>query len=605
MILTARSATTGGPEPGLLRWRIRAGEGCLLGIEERAGDGGDDRPADGCTRIAWGPQVEFRAPAFGDTVELTAIEVQPLGVWGLGRTRGRGSLNADPACGTNAENPFDPLADNVGPDAPFLLGSVSKAITAAILRWTLKTAWAELEPGAAPTDTDLEDLLLFGPSPFPAPLFPQPLAELYGGLTAPPVLFPDSLNYDSEDSFPLCPDLTTAADPKWTLATLGQSLAHRAGLQREAIGFETVVANLAAIRPIPDEAAFLAEEQTLVDGDGAAVVAAAKAALGGSVYFVPRPTLSEILTATAGRCTRFPLGTYNYSNTDPAYWTTIIEQFTPSGRFSAHIGDPASHQDSALQRFFETQLGFPTTGASGIFRQQAVGLPPSAYPGPEKRSWSQSLGTYYPLDWDDKRPHCTWVDDTCDFESWLDANPGRTNWSWDLDQVLFPYRGAGVGAGTGGLAAAPLAMLRFMAQYWVGGYATNPKIGEPRDNVWTISTSHNGSLTGGYAWALQYGPDTASQWSFPSVAPSGHVLDDFDNLSPYLCELPGNDVPDGVDVFVAVNQRSDKKCVASEAQDGYTCGAAYGLLDNFVKFGICRVQQWNLVTPPWDFITPG
>jgi hypothetical protein len=663
LTLAARGHRAGSTVPHLLRWRIKAGEGCLRSIEPGRGDEKGSRSD--CSRTAWGQAVVFRAPTFGDTVELTGIEVrpvgpdggpaseiglvyvapgsipvtgsgdfhllpivralvdfmhhrcvgaaalgvarhgQPLGAWGLGRMNGRGSLNADPACGTNAENPFDPFADNVGSDAPLLLGSVSKPITAAVLRWTLKTAWAELEPGAAPTDDDLESLLLFGPSAFPAPLFPAPLADLYGGLTPPPVLFSDSLGYDSSDSFPLCPDLTTAADPKWTQATLGHTLAHRAGLQREAPSFGTVAANLAAIRPIPDEAAFQAEEQLLVDQYGAAVIAAAKAALGGTVYFVPRPTVGEILTAVAGRCTRFPLGTYNYSNTDPSYWTTMIEQHTPSGRYAANIGDPDSHQDSALQRFFETQLGFPTTGASGIFRQQgAIGLPASAYGGPEKRGWSQSQGTYYPLDWDDKRPHCTWADDACDFQDWLDANPGRTNWSWGLDQVLFAYSGGGVGAGTGGLAAAPLAMLRFMANYWIGGYGANPRIGEPRENVWTLSTSHNGSVGGGFTFGLQYGPDATSQWSMPPISPSGHVLDDFDNLATYLCELPGNEIPDGIDIFVAVNQRGDKKCAASAALDGYTCGTAYDLLDNFVKFGICRVQNWDLVTPIWNLVGP-
>ena len=52
-------------------------------------------------------------------------------------------------------------------------------------------------------------------------------------------------------------------------------------------------------------------------------------------------------------------------------------------------------------------------------------------------------------------------------------------------------------------------------------------------------------------------------------------------------------LPDGVDIFVAVNQRADQKCVDAK---GYNCGDAYGLLNNFILYGASRVN-WNMVAP--------
>lgn len=66
----------------------------------------------------------------------------------------------------------------------------------------------------------------------------------------------------------------------------------------------------------------------------------------------------------------------------------------------------------------------------------------------------------------------------------------------------------------------------------------------------------------------------------------GRILDDFANLQMYAGFLP-----DGVAIFVAVNQRADNKCVEAK---GNNCGDAYGLLNNFILYGASRVN-WNVV----------
>ncbi|MBD0347056.1 MAG: hypothetical protein ICV63_19970, partial [Coleofasciculus sp. Co-bin14] len=383
---------------------------------------------------------------------------------------------------------------------------------------------------------------------------------------------------------------------------LGHFLSHRTGLQTSAPNLEDdIVPNLPIIRKLTTKANFQNQENLISQQWGSQTINSAKSKLGLTAdkngYFIPNTTLSETMMVLAGRCLRYSLGKYNYSNTSPAFPSIILERLMASGRYGADLSKPETHKGSALQVFFQTQLGVPTTATEGVFITPLV----QNFPGdrePKKRNWDGK--SYYGTAWDVKRPHCVWTGKACDFSSWRDRKPGTINWSWDLKQVPFAYAGAGnIGPGTGSLAAEPRAFLKFMSEYWVKGYDSNPYIGEKRNNTWNRFVQHNGSYAGTYAWAIQLGgSNNPKSWALPPRDQQGRILDVFDKekLQTYKASLP-----DGVDIFVAVNQLADRKCVEAgkvnikEKEKGYNCDV-YGMLNNFVVYGASRVN-WAQVKP--------
>ena len=89
--------------------------------------------------------------------------------------------------------------------------------------------------------------------------------------------------------------------------------------------------------------------------------------------------------------------------------------------------------------------------------------------------------------------------------------------------------------------------------------------------------------------AIQLGGNrNPKEWKLPPLDAEGRILDDFGKLKMYSGVLP-----DGVDIFVAVNQNSDRKCVEAKS---YKCGDAYGLLDNFILYGVSQVN-WGAIAP--------
>ncbi|MBE9124276.1 serine hydrolase [Tychonema sp. LEGE 07199] len=530
--------------------------------------------------------TEFmRYRCVGAAVLGVSVKGKPVGVWGLGRMKGRSTLNANPACGDDMQTPQSAI---VPPDTPMRMGSISKPVTFAMVRWALKQT-ARDRAGLELTDDQIEGMKLFDPQHYP-PLIPG-FNKQY-----PVAIIPEKLHavFSGKVKFPVaikdrnCSNLNSGfADKQWQNVTLGHLLSHRSGLQRSAPRYgQDVTANLPVLRNLKTAADFQSQEQLLINEWGNKSVGSAKNQLSiapNAGYFVPIPTLEEIMLVVAGRCLQYPLGQYHYSNTSPAFPTIIMQQLVASGRYAAKTGKPETHQGSALELFFKTELGIPTAANNGIFMTQEVENFSSREP--EKRHWNGK--DYYGKGWDLKRPHCIWNGRFCDFSSWINAKPGRINWSWNLSQVLFSRRNTDLSPGTGSLAAEAGVFLKFMSQYWVGGYENNPRIGEKRNNVWNRYTAHNGALDGTHAWAIQLGgKNNPKEWKLPPVDDGGHILDDFANLKMYAGVLP-----DGVDIFVAVNQRADKKCVEAK---GYNCGDAYGLLDNFILYGASRVN-WNRV----------
>jgi hypothetical protein len=159
--------------------------------------------------------------------------------------------------------------------------------------------------------------------------------------------------------------------------------------------------------------------------------------------------------------------------------------------------------------------------------------------------------------------------------------------------VPFAYADSGtISPGTGSLAVEPKAFLQFMSEYWVGGYDSNPYTDEKRNNTWTGYTGHTAAYDGAYAWAIQLGgSNNPKNWKLPPRDQQGRILDVFDKekLQTYQTSLP-----DGVDIFVAVNQWADRKCVEADKvntkEKGYNCGNAYALLNEFILYGASRVN---------------
>ena len=616
--------------------------------------------------------------------------------------RGFGNLNGAPtddpeyleACGDvyNASDVMPGLAlpapTPVQPWTPFRIGSNSKCVGGALLRDAVK---AQLLGDADADDSLVEDAVLCdtpgsvpesirevmcGDVPPPLPLITvsgsRPNCDNdnpcpYGGTCV------DNGSNDFCDDCPAgfggvdctvdltsCPNLSAQADARLQDLTFGHLLGHTSGFPRSAPNGITIVTNnFDTLRDLDSEADWMNQEQQLTaDGgfpDGNFGVEFpdfpdAKSDIDPG-YFVPRPTMPDIMKARFGACLLSDPGSNeSYSNTNFAFVGHLVEHITGLN-FGGKTGKPDLHNGSALEDFLQSRLGVPlaTQGTpEGIFVSQDV-LRLRHPQEPVYRHWES--GTYYPLQTDQKRPHCLWNGSVCSFSDFVS---GAVRYTWDFVETLTlaPYRGGGNdGAGsTGSLAAEAEVFLEFMSRYWVGGGGSDPRYGRTRcpdgDCIWTKGTSHNGARAGTWSYVLQYGgsgkssqscttneecgavtvcSDTEqtaqrpsscrggnddngtpgdpsddtfagkctlwSEYFMPPIDPCGDVIqDDFANLECHACRLPI-----GVDIFIALNQRRDKKCAEAEAlgenhEDYYTCDAAYGLLKDFVMHGVCQVQ---------------
>ena len=530
-----------------------------------------------------------------------SIQGQPVGVWGLGRMDGRASNLWDPECGDDFGAP---LSEPVPADTPMRIGSISKPVTAAMTRWAVKRTAQDLM-GLELSDEQVEGLRLFDPDfyppqipgmtvSYPVPLIPRDLYMVFSGQQAFPVSVSDGVCGTLGSGF---------ADPQWRDVTLGHLLGHRSGLQRSAPTYDaSVVPNLAAVRSLHGQGDFQAQEELVRSEWGDGPVDAARAQLGmgpGDGYLLPGPDLAEALMVLAGRCLRFPLGERNYSNTSPAFPTIVLQELMQSGRYSAVVNRPWTHGGSAIDVFFRTELGVDTTGTSGIFLTLLGEVPGYLNREPTKRQWDGD--SYYWSGWDPKRPHCDWTGSGCSFSAWRNTDPGRINWGFALDEVPFPYTGTGASPGTGSLSTEAEVFLAFMAEYWVNGGAgtdsADPLIGRERNGDWSRYVWHNGALNGTYAWALQVGGSSKpASRNLPPIDEQGRITDDFAHLSSVTLSLP-----DGLDIFVAINQWGttteggaeigDKKCIED---DSYTCSAAYTMLPAFLYYGASLVD-WDQV----------
>ena len=566
-----------------------------------------------------------------------------------------GAATNDPDYLTRCGDTFDvsnllpdhplPSPAPVQPNTPFRIGSCSKPVAAAVLRKVVRESGVL---GPDPDESDIEAALLcfepFGLLP------PEIYDVLCNGM--PPLLpLPDD-----DDDANFCPDLSVQADWRWPDVRLRHLMGHRSGLNRGAPStVDTLTPAAGVLRGAISQSDWEAQEVDLTSecgfdagcfDDEFASYPSAKALIGSAGapgYFVPRVNPSEVVEAMAGTCLQFTPGMDpadfdvddSYSNEAYHFIGAIVEHMTGT-TFAGRTGRPGLHGGSALEAFLTQNLGLPLPGQGtpeGIFKSQGV----YRLHGDEPiyRTWGSGVDRYYWQTDDEKRPYCIWTGGACGFLPWKNGAV-RFDWDFELENPLYTYAGDGriwSGAG-GGLAAEAAAMLRFMATHWVGGSGTDPRYGEPRcpdgNCVWTTHTVHNGSVRGGYAYTIQLGGpvDTGNACSSNGDcaegqrclgglcrAPNKYTVPPIDPCTNDYHENWGYSdskqcwFPVGVDIFVALNQRSDKICADAEAlgegAEGYfTCSDAYGRLDDFIYDGVCHIQ-W----PPnpyvfWPPVTP-
>lgn len=110
----------------------------------------------------------MRHRCVGAAVLGVSVKGKPVGVWGLGRMNGRPTNNWDAACGDDMNAPLAPV---VPPNTPMRIGSISKPVTFAMVRWALKKV-AKDQAGLELTDEQIEGSKLFDPQHYP-PLIPD------------------------------------------------------------------------------------------------------------------------------------------------------------------------------------------------------------------------------------------------------------------------------------------------------------------------------------------------------------------------------------------------------------------------------------------------
>ena len=533
-----------------------------------------------------------------------------VGMWGFGRTNGR-PVPAPMACMLQG-GAYDPAAQQVTPLTPFRLGSMSKGINYAIARIELKKQWKAVY-GSEPTDDQIEALRLLDDQTLNMKLLPDRLFDILSRNLPLPNVHPPSAGSGLEP-------LDGYADPRWQDVTLGQLIAHRAGQRRDpqngsARGGSPLVAVLykPEMRNLASPADFQAQQAILEAQYGAPAVSAARAqiaALTGqpasAIYIIPQPNVEESLINAAGSVlVNEPGEKFLYSNIDPMFLTLVAERV--SGKpFSVDNGETAGYMDTLLYRFAQDALDItPADATSSLYRSHFVTPAQAAtlLKEPVTRQWSPTQNTWYPVEWDAKRPFCIWNGGECAFSSWLNHPSYRPNWGFEVAQMPRIDARDRIWVGSGLIAADTPTMLRYLDRYWAGGYGSdsgnNPRIGESRRQkgykVDNLFTEHNGAYDGIYAHGIQFGPFGPKEFQLPVLTPDGKLpigaSTSFDHQF-VVTELNGKVTSFGSDGFPlsAFSEAPESITLGRYDLSGleriYIATSAWGMLKIYDRYGV-------------------
>jgi len=519
--------------------------------------------------------------------------------------RGFGRMFGPAANGLPGCDNLGSSAALVAPDTPMPVGSVSKIVTAMIVRDLVKKRIADRGLATNPAYQDIGAIKLLDPN---LELLPPHLLGVLTGQICGPVTVTDNEN-------PGCTRTcgTSGADVRWANVTLGDLIAHTSGWNAGAPAWETtVIDNLAALRGYTTQLQWSAEHQDVrsrnpsfqTNLDNARASLTASGPPNQPVYFVNHYNvmdgegpLDEWMGAFLTRCLHqnpqqksdaSPAGgANNYSNTNYSILGRVAAHLATSGRFAAQAGVPSEHTGSALDLFLaQNGIDEGTLTPEGIFRWQfAKGTPGYVNPTPTLRSWSNSASSYYWTKTDQKRPWCRWNGLTCDFTEWRTGSASaRRPWDFTSGEVPFSQASNSLSSSQGELVVEAPVLLRLINEYAVG----NDDILQGRNRTECGSKCNRamlkaGGLDGVRAYAISLAGGSSSI-IVPTPNYEGRLTEDGAKTSSTITEKAG------VDAVVAVNQDSDGKTTGT---------AVYSDLDEFVRWGLSRVD-WEQVERELD-----
>lgn len=556
---------------------------------------GDASPAFAELDTAMRQFMKFRCVGAG--VLSVSLRGRRIYKRGFGRMAGPAAPDM-PGCNDGAmagRDPFQPDAAPVLPDTPIRLGSVTKFLTAAMARELVAARIAERglqDVYPTPSHARLGDPALG--------LLPDAILDAIAGDACGPVTVDDGVTPPCERT---CG--ASGVDVRWREVTLGDLLAHTAGLPPEAASWGgSTVPNFGALRGHTREDDWADEDAALrarypefaADIERTRGWLQGRLGPGERVYFVSRydrrdtDPQREWLSVYLTRClARDPAGATDeghfkgpYSNTHYAILDSVVAHLGVGGRYAAEAGHPALHADSQLRAFLDA-LGVDggVTSVEAIFRNPAAAGVPGPELLPEPRSWDAGEGTYQPTDWEDKRPYCVWRGDRCDFTPWLTDKSTRPRWDFAglPARVEASQASQALTTGTGALSAEAPALLRIAGVYALGD--DDILQGRRRDacgGACDFVMDKSGGLGGGRAYAISLHEGTRSI-QLPGLAPDGRLSERGPRVDVVVTEHAD------VDIAVMVAQNADGKPSGT---------VEYSDLDEVVRYGLTRVD-WGAV----------
>lgn len=540
---------------------------------------------------------------------------------GFGKVAGSAAPNLA-HCPEDAGN-YEASAPNTLPDTPHQVGSVSKFVTAALVREQIEDRI--VQQGLTWKYADASEALILDPD-----------LEL---------LPPGILRYlDQTRGDSVCPPITAGTcarsgcggngpDARWQQMTVGDLLGHTAGLASGVMpDWETgVIPEAGVLRGYDSKADWDADHAELrsrtkypneLDA-GRAYLAGKLGVSQNNVIFVSNydavdgeDLLDETLKITAGRClSATPVGQTdsNPSGVDQGYQNGA---YALLGRISAHLsgelggdpryaspsGFPELHEGSALDSFLVEHGLEDGVVAEHSLQSRVTGWSPGRTdPVPDRRAWDGN--TYIPNVAAKNRPFCVWNGNDCDFGPWSnDTNNGvglRLPWDfgfgyWSFEpgglqfinaphSIPFYYNTEARNPSTGGLMVEAPALLAISNLY--RAEAEDVHQGTPRQGCTTCggTSQKGGDMGGARARVRQISTGSANSRTITSSLPprNGAGRLTTEPLTSNWTNATWTE-PSGVDLVVALSQSADES-----NSNGYA-------MERYVSYGLSRVD-WDAV----------
>lgn len=526
---------------------------------------------------------------------------------GFGRMYGSSMEDLPAHC---AQDGYLSNVDYVLPDTDVNIGSVSKLITASMVR---DLVWQRIVArGLQATYPDPTRALLLDPTlELLPPHLLRYLDQSRADAVCPPVAVPDIAGCVRA---PGCG--ASGPDTRWQLVTIGDLLGHTAGLPKSAPSYRSTIVNAPLFRGHATAAQLLEGEHKLVRAstpyklffdDARQYIADTAGADVDDVFFISpwdrtdpaAEPVDEILTMVAGRCLRMdtsnpagqsdstPNGTSQYSNTGFAFLERVIAHLHPAGKFAAHDGEPDTEEATALQQFLEQEgLGTGVHNQYSMFPRQKLGLYPG---GPQRRTWASA--TYAPRVASMLRPFCIWNGSSCDFTNWAGSgaqyDPYRLPANFDIDDgagsvplVPFEQQEPYLNPGTGNIAVEAPALLKLATTYFVSA-RNDIRLGKRRSGCANCDvTGYKDGDAGGTTARIMTLAGGGKNDALPPRDAAGRLT-----VQPDVGQWTNAAWTDAdkVDFLVSVNQDKDEQ----GGTDGYG-------VESFIRWGLSRVD-WAAV----------